>query len=127
VKTPEAILSYWIQLVNSGDVDKLISLYGLNAALIPTFSNRILDTPQKIRAYFEKLASRENLNVTLHPKTIHTQKITESVYSVCGVYLWQFTVDEELLNFEARFTFVIAADSENPIIHHHSSQIPRTL
>jgi hypothetical protein len=127
MKKPEDILNTWIITVNSGDIKNLLSLYNENAALIPTFSNKILDTPQKICEYFEKLGSREKLSVSLHEKTIHKQKISDSIYTLSGVYLWQFVSDEELLGFEARFSYVFDVTLASPIIHHHSSQIPRML
>ncbi len=46
---PLDILNQWMKAVNQGDVDTLISLYDTTAILIPTFSNRILNTPEKIR------------------------------------------------------------------------------
>jgi len=32
-----------------------------------------------------------------------------------------------LLNFEARFTYVVDLSKASPIMQHHSSQIPRML
>jgi len=124
---PEDILKEWIQGVNDGALEKVIDLYNENAVLIPTFSNRILNTPEKIKNYFEKLVLRDELSVTCHDKTIHTQLIAGSIYSISGIYCWRFAVDEEMLSFEARFSFLVDTDLQNPVLNHHSSQIPRTL
>ncbi len=125
--TPEDLLKTWVRYVNNGELDELLALYREDAILIPTFSNRILDTPEKIRVYFEKLTSREDLSVTVHEKTIAIHTISDTVYSVSGIYCWRMAVDGELLSFEARFSYVLDLSNKSPIIQHHSSQIPRML
>ena len=127
IKIPKDILEQWMQAVNEGDVESLLGLYDENAVLIPTFSNRLLNTPEKLRDYFEKLGSREELSIALHEKTLIIQKLGNQIYSLSGIYNWRFAVDGELLNFEARFSYLIDISKANPILHHHSSQIPRTL
>lgn len=128
MKTPENILKTWMKCVNAGDVETLLNLYDKSAVLIPTFSNRLLNTPEKLRDYFEKLGSREELSIALHKKTLSIQEIKDQmVYSMSGIYNWRFEIDDELLNFEARFTYTIDLSKPSPILHHHSSQIPRML
>lgn len=126
-QTAENVLKLWMDAVNTGDLEALLALYSGSAALIPTFSNRLLNQPEKIRDYFEKLASREDLSIALHEKTLITQTIREKVVSMCGIYCWRFSVDDQLLSFEARFSYILDLDAEKPIIQHHSSQIPRVL
>ncbi|MCQ3830285.1 DUF4440 domain-containing protein [Microbulbifer elongatus] len=125
--SPRDILDQWMQAVNSADVESLLNLYDPHAVLIPTFSNRILNTPEKLRDYFEKLGSRPELSIALHEKTLTVQEMKSDQYTLGGIYNWRFAVDGELLNFEARFSYVIDLANPNPILHHHSSQIPRTL
>ena len=127
IKNPKDILEQWMQAVNEGDVEKLLSLYDNQAVLIPTFSNRLLNTPEKLRNYFEKLGNREDLSIALHEKTLITQELGNQIFSLSGIYNWRFAVDGELLNFEARFSYVLDLSKPNPILHHHSSQIPRML
>jgi len=127
MRNPQEILNTWLKSVNDGEIETLLSLYHESAVLIPTFSNRILNDPKKIQAYFEKLNSREELCVALHEKTIEVQTITDTIHSVSGIYCWRFAVDDEMLSFEARFSFVLDLSLENPILHHHSSQIPRMI
>lgn len=67
------------------------------------------------------------MNIALHEKTLKIQTISQDVYVMSGIYCWRFAVDGELLSFEARFSYVIDFSKPRPIIHHHSSQIPRTL
>lgn len=127
MKKPEVILGNWIDAVNNGDKETLLSLYDEQAVLIPTFSNRILNNPEKIKIYFESLISRDELCVALHSKTVTSQKISENICSLCGIYCWRFAVDDELLSFEARFSLLLDLSLPAPIIQHHSSQIPRAL
>lgn len=127
IKKPKDVLEEWIKAVNDGDIESLLCLYDNEAVLIPTFSNRLLNTPDKLKNYFEKLGSREELSIALHEKTLLIQELKNEIYSLSGIYNWRFAVDGELLNFEARFSYIIDLSKPNPILHHHSSQIPRTL
>ncbi len=137
MKTPQDVLEQWMQAVNNGDVESLLGLYDSQAVLIPTFSNRLLNKPDKLREYFEKLGSREELSIALHEKTLIVQELQNQIFSLSGIYNWRFIVDGELLNFEARFSYVLNFEARfsyvidlsrpSPILHHHSSQIPRML
>lgn len=127
MKTPQEVLERWMQAVNGGDVESLLNLYDEQAVLIPTFSNRILNTTDKLRDYFEKLGAREELSIALHERTVISQPIVGEVFSVSGIYNWRFAIDGELLNFEARFSYAMDLSKPAPIMHHHSSQIPRML
>ena len=124
---PRDVLNQWMKAVNDADVDTLLGLYDPKAVLIPTFSNRILNTADKLRDYFEKLGSRPDLSIALHEKTLVIQELQSQVYALGGIYNWRFAVDGELLNFEARFSYLMDLTKPSPILHHHSSQIPRTL
>lgn len=127
MRTPKDILMEWMDAVNHGDIETLLSLYDENAVLIPTFSNKLPNTPDKLREYFEKLGSREGLSIALHEKTLHVQLIKDDIYALSGIYNWRFDVEGEMLNFEARFSYVLDVSSSRPILHHHSSQVPRML
>jgi hypothetical protein len=126
-ETAKDVLAKWIEAVNHGDIEKLLSLYDNQSVLIPTFSNRLLNTPDKQKDYFEKLASREELSVTLHEKTLIVQELQNYIFALSGIYNWRFNVDGEPINFEARFSYTFDLSKSSPILHHHSSQIPRML
>lgn len=127
MKNPRQVLERWMACINQADVPGLLALYNPKAVLIPTFSNRILDSPEKLQKYFEVLGSREELSIALHEKTLLIQPYQEELYSLFGIYCWRFAVDGELLSFEARFSYFLDMKEESPIFHHHSSQIPRVL
>ncbi|MCU7493908.1 MAG: DUF4440 domain-containing protein [Ignavibacteria bacterium] len=127
MKKSEEILKAWIEAVNKREMEGILSFYNRDAVLISTFSNRILDSPEKIRGYFEKLASNDELNVSLHENTMKVQKVSENIFALSGIYLWRMSVEGESLNFEARFSFLLDLTLQAPVLHHHSSQIPRML
>lgn len=127
MKKPEDVLAAWMQAVNHGDLEGVLALYDESAVLIPTFSNRLLGKPERIREYFERLSTREELSIALHEKTLGIQRVKEEVYAMHGIYCWRFAIDGELLSFEARFSYVLDMGLPHPILQHHSSQIPRML
>ena len=127
MKEPQTILKAWMGAVNAGDLEGLLALYDASAVLIPTFSNRLLIKPEAIRDYFARLCSREELSIALHEKTLNVQSITGDIHAMNGIYCWRFAVDDELLSFEARFSYMLDMGRSKPVLHHHSSQIPRML
>ncbi|MFA5216982.1 DUF4440 domain-containing protein [Sulfuricurvum sp.] len=127
MRTPKEILMEWMDAVNHGDIEALLSLYDEKAVLIPTFSNKLPNTPDNLREYFEKLGNREGLSIALHEKTLHVQPIKDEICSLSGIYNWRFDVEGEMLNFEARFSYILDISKPRPIMHHHSSQVPRML
>lgn len=124
---PKQFLDAWLRATNAGEVETVTALYAVDAVLLPTFSNRTLHTPEGIRDYFEKLGTQTELAVSLHDKTVVIHPLAEGHWCLSGIYRWTFKVDSEPLDFEARFSFVVDLTSAAPILHHHSSQIPRML
>ena len=124
---PRNFLDEWIQLVNNGDIESLLNLYDNEAILIPTFSNGILNTPEKLRGYFEELGSREELSVSVNEKYLVVQELQNQIFALGGIYDWRFNVEGDVQNFEARFSYLIDLSKTSPILHHHSSQVPRKL
>lgn len=127
MKQPIQVLDFWMQAMNGANLTSLLSLYDDNAVLIPTFSNRIIKGRSNLRPYFEKLVGRDNLSIALHEKTLIVELVGEYLATLSGIYNWRFAVDSEVLNFEARFSYLIDASKESPILHHHSSQISCAL
>ncbi len=125
MKDPKKIIEQWVEAVNSANVENLLALYDSQAVLIPTFSNKLLNSPDKLREYFNKVANLKKLSITLNENTLFVQAVEKEVFVIGGYYDWQFWGDNELLKFEARFTYIIDTAKTNPILHHHSSQIPR--
>ena len=124
---PNDFLNLWMGHIHKGEIESLLSLYNEQAVLIPTFSNRILDTPIKIREYFEKFGNKAELSIALHGNPKVEQKISDQIYCISGIYCWRFEVDGEMMSFEARFSYLLNFAEKSPIMHHHSSQVPRMI
>lgn len=124
---PTDFLRQWTDRVNARDLEGLLAMYDESAVLIPTFSNRLLSSPPLIREYFVNLCGRDGLTIALHEKTVNAREIRDGILDLCGIYRWGFAVDGEPLTFEARFSYVLDSTRPRPIVHHHSSQIPRML
>lgn len=121
------VLDAWIAAVNARDLDAILGMYADKRVLLPTFSPHMIRSDEDTRKYFEQLASREGLSVRLHTRTLAEQQLGDEYSVLVGIYTFSFEVDGEPISFASRFTFVIAVDAEQPIVHHHSSQLPRTL
>ena len=124
---PNDFLNEWARLVNERDLEGVLATYDESAVLIPTFSNRLLNTPERIREYFVTLCNREGLALSLHERPRLVSPASGTRYTMAGIYRWRFAVEDTPLNFEARFSFVLDFDRPAPILQHHSSQIPRML
>ena len=126
-KTPEEVLFQWVTRVCSGNADDIAALYHESAVLIPTFSPHTVINSDGVRDYFGQLATRDGLGVRLHNKALRKHSLSETLHTVSGIYSFEFEVDQVLLSFPSRFTFVIDVSHPKPILHHHSSQVPRNL
>jgi hypothetical protein len=124
---PMDVLTAWIYAVNSLQIDTILGMYSTDHVLLPTFSPHMIRDDASTRQYFEQLASRKSLAVRIHQRTLTEQVLNDHCSVLCGIYTWSFEVDDEPLSFASRFTYVIDLRGDQPIRHHHSSQIPRTL
>lgn len=124
---PNEFLDRWAKRVGERDLEGVLAMYDSAAVLIPTFSNRLLSGRERIRDYFEVLCSRDGLALSLHARPRLVTPLDDGRHALAGIYRWRFAVDDEPLDFEARFSFLLDFGRPAPILHHHSSQIPRTL
>ena len=126
-KNAEEVLFQWVSRVCSGNPDDIAALYHESVVLVPTFSPHTVTTPEGVREYFGQLATREGMGVRLHNKALRKQSLSETVHTLSGIYSFEFEVDQVLLSFPSRFSFVMDISLPKPILHHHSSQVPRNL
>ncbi len=124
--TPRSICQAWLEAVNAKDLDALTALYAEDASLTPTFSPHTARDSAGVRGYFERLAIQPGMEVVLHDATFR-ERFCGPVCIATGIYCFRIEIDGVLLGFEARFTFVLDPGAGRPILHHHSSQIPRNL
>ena len=118
------VLSQWVNFVNAGDANGVMTLYTQEAILLPTFSPKILATTEEIKAYFTMLASRPGARVELDESSVVTTPTSEESFSAVGNYTFYFEEEGEPVAYPSRFTFVINPSSSQPISHQHSSELP---
>ncbi len=124
---PTQFPGFWARFINQGHIDEVVALYRNGAVLMPTFSPNSVRNETDLKHYFEGLASKRNLQVRVQEKNLDCLLIEKHCYLVSGIYEFSFEVEGALQTFPSRFTFVIDLEQENPILHHHSSQIPGGL
>lgn len=121
---PARILSLWLQGINSGDVESVEALYNQDAILLPTFSGQIRDNWEGRHHYFAELKAQDKIQVEMEDSTLAIQALAKGLYSASGIYSWKLFQGSKVLEFAARFTFILRPDASAPILHHHSSRIP---
>lgn len=121
------IIRQWIRALNERRIEDVLAMYSPQCSLLPTFSPHTLKTQDARRGYFQQLASRPGLEASLHDRTLRIETVAPGIELASGIYRFQYAIDDEPLVFEARFSFLLALSQAAPILHHHSSQIPRTL
>ncbi|MBL62546.1 MAG: DUF4440 domain-containing protein [Opitutae bacterium] len=122
---PKATLDLWISRVNELAVEDLLDLYAENAVLLPTFSDALLTGKDGIRSYFEELGGHQGIEVSVVEDSLITQSLSDDLQTIGGIYEWRFGGGDEVVTVEARFTYVLDLSLTSPILHHHSSQLPR--
>ena len=113
------ILNSWQQHLNEKNLSGILKLYDINCVLIPTFSSEILTDHEQIKEYFVKVIEVQKSIVEFQPNSISEQQVGENMYLLSGNYFFHLMEKEKI---PARFSFLVNALSENPILHHHSSQ-----
>ena len=126
-KNAEEVLFQWVSRVCSGNPDDIAALYHESAVLVPTFSPHTVMSTEGVRNYFGQLATRDGLGVRLHNKALRKQSFSDTLHTLSGIYSFEFEVDQVLLSFPSRFSFMVDISLDRPILHHHSSQVPRNL
>jgi len=127
MKPPEKIIRAWKTHLNERCPEKVAALYADKAILFPTFSPHALDSASGRLRYFESLVNRSGFKVSLHPRTMRNTSLSETISVVSGIYCFHLEIEGESLSFEARFSCVVDTTQDQPILYHHSSQVPRTL
>ncbi len=114
------VIDEWLQAVNAGAPNKVCALYAPDAILLPTLSDAICNTPERINAYFETFLDRPDFTAKL--VSCYVQQYSE-IKIDSGIYAFEWT-DEDSGTVQracARFTFVIR---DGLIVEHHSSLRP---
>ncbi|MET8980787.1 SgcJ/EcaC family oxidoreductase [Streptomyces sp. NPDC004539] len=115
----------WNATLKTGDPEKVADLYGKNAVLLPTVSNKIRTNHAEIVDYFEHFL----LNKPVGKKITTIVNVLDSNSAIdTGVY--QFTLTDPKTGaksvVKARYTYEYEKqrDGDWKIINHHSSKMP---
>ena len=114
------ILHKWEKYFNNQNLKDILNLYHPKSSLIPTFSSNILLDHKDIKEYFDFIFKEQKGSVKIQNKSIVEQQIVENVYLSIGNYIFYLSHGRV---YPARFSFILDISLENPIKHHHSSQI----
>ena len=122
----DKFLSLWVDLFNGLETQSIVDLYDTNAILIPTFSPSSTIYKADIKYYFDELFAKDSVSVDVREVKKNSFNAREGLSIIYGTYSFSFKADLSLLNFPARFTFLLDLSLPGPIIHHHSSLISET-
>lgn len=113
----DALFTKWNDSLQTGDAAKVAANYRSDAVLLPTLSDEVANTPEKIREYFVGL-------LQAHPKA----RIDESFKkSLCNIAydVGRWTINANGQDVHARYTYVYEYENGGWLIaHHHSSVDP---
>lgn len=109
----------WNRALATGDAEQVARLYGPDAVLLPTVSNRIRSDHAGIKDYFEHFLTKQPQGEL---EESHVRRYGElAIHS--GAYL--FTMGATGDKVRARFTFIYRETADGwHIIEHHSSAMP---
>lgn len=125
MQSPDDVSQSWQQAFNAHDVTALVGLYDPQAVLWGTLSAELIDTPEGVRAYFERtFANLPDVGIAWGAAlTRHFGEVAVS----SGHYTLGFTRGGELVTAPARFSFTMRSSAAGwRIVDHHSSLIPAT-
>ncbi len=115
---------HWMKVLCSGNLAAVLELYTVDAVLVPTYSQQVLQGQAELRRYFEQFLQHQNLCGVVH------QVITQTFGDVrvqSGIYVFQWTEGTQTKRVAARFTFVFVPTARGvKISTHHSSEMPNT-
>lgn len=120
-------LFHWAEVVSSGHVEDVLSLYATDAILVPTLSDEIGEREDERRRYFEVFLSNENLRCTI---TTQKKRVSRKLGTVVigGLYTFRFQRDGREQTVPARFLFTFEEINGRWLITgHHSSRLSEAL
>jgi uncharacterized protein (TIGR02246 family) len=111
------LLENWVDKIRTNDPTQVVHLYHDDGLLLGTFSDKERIGRNMILEYFENLL-KSKVDVE-----IITQHKHQSEFLTTNSGLYNFIVNEKIVN--ARFSFVfIKTENDWKILSHHSSVLP---
>ena len=111
----------WNQSLQTGDPDKVVACYAVDAILLPTVSAKVRHNHDEIRDYFVHFLAKKPLGRIIEQNI----RIFDNIAINSGLYTFSLTEDNVQSDVAARFTFVYRQHADGwLIIEHHSSILP---
>jgi uncharacterized protein (TIGR02246 family) len=113
-----SLFEQWNQALQTRVPKNVVALYENNAILLPTISNAVCQTHEKIEDYFSNFLLLEPIG-KIEESNVH---IFDQVAINSGIYTFSF---KRNIPIRARFTFIYRWNGKRWLIMtHHSSQMP---
>ena len=126
MKTREikSAIALWASAFSKPTTIEICSLYAEGAVLMGTLSPFYRNTPELIKEYFDCLFHQQERSVEIRDISVQVYGDTATC---SGLYTFHWkSNDEQRVNLEARFSFVLVRQSERWMIaHQHSSALPK--
>ena len=115
------LFTRWNDALQTGDPDAVVRLYGEDAILLPTVSNRVRHNHAEIRDYFVTFLAKRPFGMVDESNVREIGDV--AIHS--GSYTFDLTSDGVASRLPCRFTFVYhKVGGEWTIVEHHSSAMP---
>lgn len=113
-----SLFEQWNKALQTRMPKNVVALYEYDAILLPTISNTVCQTHEKIEQYFDNFLSLEPIGKI----DASTVRIFGSIAMNSGTCTFTFKSGNPI---QARFTFIYRWNGEKwMIMTHHSSQMP---
>ncbi|HEX4873028.1 MAG TPA: SgcJ/EcaC family oxidoreductase [Nevskiaceae bacterium] len=120
-----ALFDRWNAALATGNPDAVAALYAPNAVLLPTVSNEVRDTPEKIRAYFVKFLQAKPQG-TINYRQV--RRLDDNTALDAGVYTFELVKDGRKQTVQARYNYLYEkVGGRWLIVNHHSSAMPEPV
>ena len=116
-----ALFDRWNDALQSGDADKVVSLYAKRSVLLPTISNKPRLTPSEKAAYFRHFLEKSpSAKIDFRQIEIGCNMVSDT-----GLYTFAMAKNGEIMKGRYSFTYRWNG-SRWLIVSHHSSLMPET-
>ncbi len=115
-------LTAWKAAVESGSVDKIMTLYDKDAIMFSVFAIKPLETPDALKKYYKKVVQNPDIKVSI--TEVHPRQFGDVALN-SGLYTLSYSQDGETVSIPSRFSFTyLLKNGKWMIIDHHSSKVP---
>lgn len=117
----------WAEVVSSGDLEDVLSLYAPDAILVPTLSDEVREREEERRTYFESFLARGSIRCEI---TVQKKRVSRKLGTVVigGLYRFEFERDGQRDVVPARFLFAFEEIAGRWLITgHHSSRLSEAI